>query len=178
MATKKNEMMEPENKALEVTETEAAQEVSDEMDLNMLLEGMDSSPDEEALTAPDGEDTFPAEFLEELDTDPVNTPTDKPKRTTRKSKAATLATPENELAEQVQTNAGSPPSQDTTATKEQLSEDIAAEASLVDDTALAESTPNAEDTVTAQPTVRNTQNLYSAKIRSLETCWVQRSILS
>ena len=79
MATKKNVTMEPENNALapsEMVEKEsitpensAAQDSSDDMDLNELLESMDSDSEQESLDVPEDAETFPEELFEDLDTD-------------------------------------------------------------------------------------------------------------
>lgn len=126
MATKKNETMKPENDALipsEMVEKEsitpenpipeaantanadevisAVQDVSDDMDLNELLENMDSDSEEVSLDVPEDAETFPEELFEDLDTD---TPTDvsvKPKRTTRKSKSKTIENDDNAVPEEI-----------------------------------------------------------------------------
>lgn len=129
MATKKAEMMEQENNVLEQVSPEGMEntepntpteipeesqesslEESEDMDLNALLEQLDTDPENEALPGMDEEESFPSELLAELDEDmemmptpdnegvleksssqesptQVDTAPDKPKRTTRRKKA-------------------------------------------------------------------------------------------
>ena len=120
MATKKNVTMEPENNALvpsEMVEKEsitsenpiseaadtanadevisAAQDSSDDVDLNELLESMDSDSEQESLDVPEDAETFPEELFEDLDTDTPTDVPDKPRRTTRKSKSKTIENSDN-----------------------------------------------------------------------------------
>jgi len=120
MATKKNVTMEPENNALVPGETDGqeimapentmsedtdstnaeevtddAQDAFDDVDLNELLESMDSDSEEESLDVTEDAETFPEELFEDLDTDTPTDVPDKPKRTTRKSKSKAIENSDN-----------------------------------------------------------------------------------
>lgn len=120
MATKKNVTMEPENNAFvpsEMVEKEsitsenpiseaadtanadevisASQDSPDDVDLNELLESMDSDSEQESLDVPEDAETFPEELFEDLDTDTPTDVPDKPRRTTRKSKSKAIENSDN-----------------------------------------------------------------------------------
>ena len=134
MATKKNVTIEPENNALvpsEMVEKEsitpenpiseaantanadevisAAQDSSDDMDLNKLLESMDSDSEEESLDVPEDVENFPEELFEDLDTDTPTDVPDKPRRTTRKSKSKAIENSDNTDPEETAADASDTP---------------------------------------------------------------------
>ena len=122
--SKKNETT-----VIENAEFPATAEVTNDMDLNELLEHMDSNPEEETLPASEDAETFPAELFEELDSEVPEIVPEKPKRASRKGKTKTAESTNNLVSEEIAADSDPLPSDTITAPDETLPEkDFAASA--------------------------------------------------